>query len=143
MLELIFILIALYAVYAIRISCAENKETGLDLLFDSEPTVTTKKDNIVAVVEEKPVAEKAKQVAETEPVLSDGKKIPSGALRNPETGEEVKMANSYHISKRWIKDALVTEGLLDKIYKTGEVDGAKKIEINLAFAKLLQLDKYK
>ena len=64
-------------------------------------------------------------------------------MRNPETNEQVKMANSYRMSKRWVKEALVAEGLLDKIYKATEIDDGKKIEINLAFEQLLQLGKYK
>ena len=90
----------------------------------------------------KPVVKKAKPAAKKAEPLSDGEKMPSGNLRNPETGEEAKMANSYRMSKLWVKEALVSEGLLEKVYKTAEIDDAKKIEINLAFEQLLKIDKY-
>ncbi|KAF3978103.1 MAG: hypothetical protein HFP77_03515 [Methylococcales symbiont of Iophon sp. n. MRB-2018] len=142
MSEIIFILIILYIAYAIKASCDENKETGLGSLGSKEESSKTK-ESVEVVKKEQPAPKKTKPVAEKVMPLSDGKKIPSGNLRNPETGEEAKMANSYRMSKRWIKDALVTEGLLDKVYKPAEVDEAKKIEINLAFEKILQMDKYK
>ncbi|KAF3981105.1 MAG: hypothetical protein HFP81_08490 [Methylococcales symbiont of Hymedesmia sp. n. MRB-2018] len=142
MSEIIFILIILYIAYVIKTSCNENKETGLSFLGSKEEVSETK-ESIEVVKKEQPAPKKIKPVADKVMPLSDGKKIPSGNLRNPETGEEAKMANSYRMSKRWIKDALVAEGLLDKVYKPAEVDEAKKIEINLAFEKLLQMDKYK
>ncbi len=146
MSELIFVLIVLYVAYVIKKSCNEEKETGLDFLTNEVPVSKAKASTPAPVKkEEKPAAKKEKPVAKPKPAqtLSDGKKIPSGNVRNPETGVEDKIANSYRMCKRWIKEALVTEGLLDKVYKTSEIDDAKKIEINLAIEKLLQLDKYK
>lgn len=148
MSEIIFILIILYAVYVIKKSCSEKKETGLDFLVSDVPASQAKASTAApAKKAEKPAAKKVKEkpAAKAKPAqaLSDGKKIPQGSLRNPETGVEDKIANSYRMCKRWIKEALVTEGLLDKVYKSSEVDDAKKIEINLAIEKLLQLDKYR
>lgn len=154
MYEIIFILIILYGAYVIKKSCNEKRETGLDFLLSSEDEVSGTTETSVAVQQSVPVTAVVEPVAEPEAVaeaepepvveaLSDGKKIPSGNLRNPETNEQVKMANSYRMSKRWVKEALVAEGLLDKIYKATEIDDGKKIEINLAFEQLLQLDKYK
>jgi hypothetical protein len=152
MSEIIFVLIILYVVYVIKVSCNEKKETGLDLLGSAEEAVSKTEENSVEVQKPKPSPKKAAPVAKKATpapaakkaeVLSDGKKIPGGSLRNPETGEETKMANSYRMSKRWIKEALVTEGLLGAVYKTSEVDDAKKVEINLAFEKLMKIDKYK
>lgn len=42
-------------------------------------------------------------------------------LCNPETGETAAMPTSYHFAKRWIKEALVKEGLLDRIYTQSEL----------------------
>ncbi len=144
MSELIFVVIILYVVYVIKKSCSENKETGLDFLVSEEPVSKTKASAPAPVkAVEKPAPKKPEPVAEPVQALSDGKKTPVGSLRNPETGEEDKIANSYRMTKRWIKDALVTEGFLDKVYKSSEIDDAKKIEINLAFEKLLLVGKYK
>ncbi len=65
------------------------------------------------------------------------------AYRNPETGEEARIPPSYPFAKRWIKDALVKEGLLDKIYKNVDLenDAAKK-KVADALEQLKALDKY-
>lgn len=55
--------------------------------------------------------------------------MPEGSLRNPETGEIDKIANNYRILKLWMKEALVKEKLLDKIYKTNQLDDARKKKI--------------
>jgi hypothetical protein len=43
------------------------------------------------------------------------------------TGEEARVAGNYRMVKRWIKEALVEEGLLGKIYKNNELDEADLI----------------
>jgi len=44
--------------------------------------------------------------------------------------------------KRWIKEALVTEGLLEKVYKTNEIDDTAKVKIDKALVKLAKIEKY-
>lgn len=66
-----------------------------------------------------------------------------GELRNPATGEVVSAHSNYRFTKRWIKEALVAEGLLDKIYKTNELDAATEAKIKKAVAKLEAMDKYR
>lgn len=68
--------------------------------------------------------------------------VPGDSLKNPKTGEVVKIPNSYAFAKRWIKDALVEEKLLDKIYKNAELDNATNARIQEALEKLKQLPKY-
>ncbi|MEE9337408.1 MAG: hypothetical protein V3U87_04950, partial [Methylococcaceae bacterium] len=68
--------------------------------------------------------------------------VPEGSLRNPETGEIDKIANSYRMLKRWMKEALVEEKLLDKIYKTNQLDDASKKKIEKALVKMKKMDKY-
>lgn len=63
-------------------------------------------------------------------------------VKNPETGEVVKIANNYRFIKRWIKEALVNEGLLDKIYKNNELDDAATAKIQEALDKLKAMEKY-
>lgn len=68
--------------------------------------------------------------------------VPSDSLRNPKTGEVVKIPNSYAFAKRWVKDALVEEGLLDKIYKNNELDNEANAKIQAAIEQLKQMAKY-
>lgn len=64
-------------------------------------------------------------------------------LKNPKTGEVAKIPASYSFAKRWIKDALVEEGLLDKVYKNNELNDDVNARIQDALQQLKALDKYK
>lgn len=64
-------------------------------------------------------------------------------LRNPETGEVTPAFTNYRFAKRWIKEALVAEGLLDKVYKNNELDADTEAKIKDAVAKLEALPKYR
>jgi len=64
-------------------------------------------------------------------------------MKNPVTGEEAKVASNYRMTKRWVKEALVEEGLLDKIYKNKELDDAAKIKVAEALSIIKAMDKYK
>jgi len=79
--------------------------------------------------------------AEPTPVVSAPSK--SAGLKDPATGEISSSYSNYRFTKRWIKDALVTEGLLPKVYKNAELDTAIEAEIKAAVIKLEALAKYK
>ncbi|MDC9729149.1 MAG: hypothetical protein PSN04_07460 [Methyloprofundus sp.] len=64
-------------------------------------------------------------------------------MTHPETGEEAKVTNNYRMTKRWVKEALVTEGLLEKIYKNTELDDPAKIKVAQALSIIKAMDKYK
>ena len=64
-------------------------------------------------------------------------------LKNPTTGEIVTAYSNYRFTKRWIKDALVVEGLLEKVYKNNELNAEVDAKIKAALVKLETLDKYK
>ncbi len=66
----------------------------------------------------------------------------SDTLKNPKTGEESKISSNYRFTKRWIKEALVEEGLLEKIYKNSELDDEITEKINTAVNKLKTMTKY-
>lgn len=66
-----------------------------------------------------------------------------GGVRNPKTGEVATVTNNYRFTKRWIKEALVAEGLLDKIYKNNELDTATEATIKTALLKLEAMDQYR
>lgn len=87
-----------------------------------------------------PVA--AKHVA-AEPVPTAAHTVVAkGSVRNPKTGEVATVTNNYRFTKRWIKEALVAEGLLTKIYKNNELDTAAEAAIKTALLELAAMAKY-
>jgi hypothetical protein len=64
-------------------------------------------------------------------------------LRNPLTGELTTSYSNYRFTKRWIKDALVLEGLVSKVYSNTELNAAIETTIKSALVKLEAIDKYK
>jgi len=62
--------------------------------------------------------------------------------RNPGSGEMAAVPTNYRFAKRWIKEALVAEGLLDKIYKNNELDGAAGKKVKKALDEFKKLAKY-
>ncbi len=63
-------------------------------------------------------------------------------LRNPTTGEVSPVPANYRFAKKWIKDALVSEKLLDRVYKPNELDDANSRKVKEAIDKLRAIKKY-
>ncbi|MCK5829280.1 MAG: hypothetical protein KAH20_03165 [Methylococcales bacterium] len=147
MTEVLFILVTLYVVYVVHSSTTSKKEkkSGKEVLEKpvSEAKKNLKKESNVEVKKEKTVPKKkaAKKTVSKKENIGD-MQMPTGTMRNPETGEEVNIANSYRMLRRWIKEALVKEGLVDKIYKTSELDAGTVKKINKAMNKLKKMDEY-
>jgi hypothetical protein len=101
--------------------------------------------NIVKSAAKKPARSKP-ATAKTNAAIADSAapaaKIAGDTLKNPQTGEVAKVPAAYSFAKRWIKDALVEEGLLDKVYKNNELDEAANARIHAALQKLKAMDKY-
>ncbi len=149
MAEVLFILVTVYVVYVVHsiVTCKQSNKTE-EVTTKTQASVAeiaVKKEPKQTVAEKKKVVEK-KTLVEKKPVakskVKTKTKLPAGSLRNPETGEVAKIASQYRMTKRWIKDALVTEGLLQKVYKTNEIDDAAKVKIDKALVKLAKMDKY-
>ena len=64
-------------------------------------------------------------------------------LKNPKTGEVATTYSNYRFTKRWIKDALVAEGLMDKVFKNDELNAELEEKIKSAVLKLEANDKYR
>lgn len=64
-------------------------------------------------------------------------------LRDPATGEITAIPSNYRFAKKWVKEALVAEGLLDRIYKPGELDEATSRRVKEAIERLCLLDRYR
>ncbi|WP_027148419.1 hypothetical protein [Methylobacter tundripaludum] len=96
--------------------------------------------------EAKPAAPKTTKAA---PAKSATAKKPaavaakSAGLKDPKTGDVVTAYNNYRFTKRWIKDALVAEGLLEKVYPASELNAEIDAKIKEAIAKLEAMDQYK
>ncbi len=75
------------------------------------------------------------------PVVGASGNKPS--IRNPKTGEIASLAGNYRFMKRWIKELLVDENLLDKIYKNNELDSESEGKIKQALIRLHALERYR
>lgn len=91
---------------------------------------------------DKKASAKPKSATKKASASDKGAEVASHKLKNPETGEVVNVPGSYRFVKRWIKDALVSEGLLDKVYKNNELDDASNKKIKKAIDKLKAIKKY-
>jgi hypothetical protein len=85
-------------------------------------------------------ATKAKPAAAKKTTVTATK---AAGLKDPKTGEVATAYSNYRFTKRWIKDALVTEGLLEKVYVANELNAETDAKIKEAIAKLEAIDKYK
>lgn len=89
-----------------------------------------------------PAAVTATEPAPAKPSASPGI-APSESLRNPLTGETAAIPTNYRFAKRWIKEAMVAEGLLDKVYGTAELDAESSEKVRAALAQFKNLANYK
>jgi|GEM_PF-741311 len=100
------------------------------------PATGAKEDPLATVAEEEaPAAAGEKEVSATEPA-----KITE--FRNPETRETAANPSNYRFAKKWIKQAMVDEGLLDKVYKNKELKGATEKKVKEALNRFKELKKY-
>jgi hypothetical protein len=74
-----------------------------------------------------------------EPAVGDAKAL---QLKDPSSGETAPAPTNYRFAKKWIKDAIVAEGLLDKVYKAAELDDASGLKVREALEKFKALKKY-
>lgn len=68
--------------------------------------------------------------------------VSSSNLRDPKTGETAKVTNNYRGLKRWLKEALVAEGLLEKVYSNNELNDANNAKIKKALDAIKTMSKY-
>lgn len=63
-------------------------------------------------------------------------------LRNPRTGETAAIPTNYRFAKKWIKEAMVEEGLLDRVYANSDLDGGAREKVRTALKQFRTLAKY-
>ena len=144
MFEVMFIFTVIFVAYVVYTTINEQKATPKP---SSEPKV---KPEAPKVVTEQPVPvpktvakiKKPATIKKTAPTAATKNTVKKG-LRDPKTGEIATTYSNYRFTKRWIKDALVTEGLLEKVYKNNELDSAIEATIKDAVIKLEAIEKYK
>ncbi|NOR80897.1 MAG: hypothetical protein GQ529_08705 [Methyloprofundus sp.] len=160
MFEILLIILVIYVAYLIYSTEDDNEQTDkpakVDVASTDKPVVDELKTKVATKTPVKPkkaVAKVKSETAKTEPKKAAKSKVNKTAapkielrtveMKNPKTGEQAKVANNYRMVKRWIKEALVEEGLLEKIYKTNEMDDAAKAEVAKALSIIKAMDKYK
>lgn len=63
-------------------------------------------------------------------------------LRDPATGETTPVPSNYRFAKKWVKEALVSEGLLSKVYKNSELKGPVSNQVKEALEKFKNIEKF-
>lgn len=135
MTEIFFVLTVIYAAYVIFSVGSDNKKAKI--IDDSAPAMMSVA-NVKPLISEKVMAQSlVKSLAKNAKVSST-----KTGLKNPETGEIATSYANYRFMKRWIKEALVAEGLLEKIYKNNELNTEIELKIKEAVASLEGLERY-
>jgi len=161
MSEVFFILTVIYVAYVVY-AVVDDKDSAAPSKKAANPGAVAFKQSTApqkpAVVAEKKAEEPTPAVkpaeVKVEPAIEAPKpkinklatpkiELRTVVMKNPETGEEAKVATNYRMVKRWVKEALVTEDLLDKVYKNTELDDAAKITVAKALSIIKAMDKYK
>jgi outer membrane biosynthesis protein TonB len=105
-----------------------------------EPAATKTAAVKVAAKPEVAKATTAKPAAAKKATVAPAK---SAGLKDPKTGDITTAYSNYRFTKRWIKDALVAEGLLEKVYTNNELNAETDAKIKKAIEKLEAMDKFK
>jgi hypothetical protein len=137
MSEVFFILTTVFVAYVVYSVVNDQKAPAKAA---PQPLKSDKPEAVVMAKKE--AASKTVTKAEKAPV-SKAQDVGKGELRNPKTGEVSSAHSNYRFTKRWIKEALVEEGLVEKIFKNNELDEAVEAKIKDALVKLESMAKYK
>lgn len=147
MTEVLFVLTVIYVAYVLYVVNSNKKAIVNSITPVAEP------EKQAVSVEQSPIepipkkeSAKALDTDTPKPVKSTVTKKPPVAkkgLKDPKTGDIATTYNNYRFTKRWIKEALVTEGLVDKVYKNNELNADIETGIKAAIAKLETMEQYK
>ena len=142
MTEILFTLTTIFVAYVIysvingekSLPKSESPEISPPSIPKPSTTEAVKPTEIIKVA---PLNEAIK-----EPVVAVKVTVAKGSVRDPKTGEVATVTNNYRFIKRWVKEALVAEGLLEKVYKNNELDNNTELAIKSAIATFIAMDKY-
>jgi len=155
MAELLFIATTIFVAYVLfealgkKTDTSEPEQPAANPVTEPKTVSVTEKTNTPPPAAAKPTSKtstpkptKPKPKAKKAPADKPNASAPATTLKNPKTGEVAKLPSNYAFAKRWIKEALVEEGLLDKIYKNNELDPAATAKIKDALEQLMAMEKY-
>ena len=136
-LTAIFVVYAMYEVFATVSQSGDGlRQTSTDRTPNPQPTLA-RPTAVLAAAAPAPVS-----AAETKPTAAVPVAEKHLNLRNPVTGEVSPAPSNYRFAKKWIKEALVSEGLLSKVYKNSELTEALNAQAKTAIETFKQLEKY-
>ena len=143
-LTAIFVVYALYEVFATVSQSGDGlKKTVADSRVAPPPAplnqATPASAPAAVTTQAPPVAVAATPAKTAEPAAEADKHL---SLRNPVTGEVSPVPSNYRFAKKWIKEALVAEGLLGKVYKNSELTEVLNLRAKEAIDKFKHLEKY-
>jgi hypothetical protein len=144
MSEALFILTTIYVAYVVFVvvdgeKTASRNNPKKEKYVSSEATIIADAP-LAPMSSPESVAEQPAPVT-APPVETKAATVNSNSLRNPKTGEISKIS-SYPFTKRWIKEALVSEGLLEKIYTNAELNDELNVKIRQALETLKEMPDY-
>lgn len=148
MTELLFFVTIIFIAYAVYAALSNPGKSAP--ASTKQAPVQEAKPEVAAEVKAAVVAEPrvAESKSEPAPKAEAAVKQPAlaekagNSIRDPRTGEVATIPANYRFAKRWIKDALVEEGLLDKVYKNSELDDATSAKVKNAIEALKNMEKY-
>ena len=139
-LTAIFVIYALYEVFATVSQSGDGlSRTGPDNSRSAPQAAHARQPSSPSVATTRPVA-LAPAPAKQATLVTEHEKHTN--LRNPVTGEISPMPGNYRFAKKWIKEALVEEGLLPKVYKNSELTETLNLKAKEAIEKIKHLEKY-
>ncbi|MGR9105960.1 MAG: hypothetical protein ACU843_03420 [Gammaproteobacteria bacterium] len=139
---LLFVLTAVLVGYVVHAFMTSDAGRASDQAPGTEPeppaAASPEERNDEVKLEAEPVADQPVNAPEPE---AASESAPT-QYRNPDTGATAAVPSNYRFAKRWIKEALVTEGLLDRVYKNNELDDETSQKVKDALDKFKDLPKY-
>ncbi len=147
MTELLAFLTAIFVVYVLYEVFKTVSQAGSG---PAEAPPAARPPAPVAQVASKPAPQPAAAAKAAEPQPAVVAKAPEPApaehkvhnLRNPATGEISPAPGNYRFAKKWIKEAMVKEGLLNKVYKNSELTETVNAKAKDALEQFKKLEQY-
>jgi hypothetical protein len=138
MTEILFVLTVIYAAYVIYSVVSDSKKPKI--IDDSAEALMSRTVHATPPL----MPENVNTPPLVKPVVKTAKSSAAKAgLKNPETNEIASSYGNYRFMKRWIKEALVTEGLLEKVYSNNEINAEVEVKIKEAITCLERIERYR
>jgi hypothetical protein len=166
MTELLLILAVIFVAYVFYGSQKKPENTVHSSIIPAKPdrpvSVTAIKPltaQVISKAEKAPANHRVSDTLKTAKSVTTGKSKPATSktanptaatqntkkpgLKDPKTGDITTPYSNYRFTKRWIKEALVAEGLLDKVYKNDELNLDIETKIKSVIVKFESIKKYR